>query len=434
MTLPLSHSPRQPGRRATRLACTAAFLSLASAHSLAADWAWSGFGTVGYAISDKAYRYQRFINDQGSFERDTVLGGQLDVQLHPEWTATAQLTLAPAVGNDKTWSLTPSWAFVSWRPSNDWLLRLGKQRIPIYLNSENKDVGQTYDFLRLPTEVYAMAPTNDCNGLYISHNWLPALGEITLDAFVGQARMDARTTSREQGTRFLPVYTDIAGLALTLRTDAATWRLGLDHAQTRTRNGQAFTSGFPYVSMAPGVGYYAVAPGMGATLPTTTKLVNNVIMLGADIEVAPNWRVVSELARNIQTQTDLGSNTMGGYLAVLHTMGRYTPYLSVSALRSLGAPLRTVAQLDASVVPGSGAMVDGLNASQRAAADSVPVYDQRSLAIGASYALTPQSKLKAEWLHTHIGKRSTMVDSTSSSGVVRHQGINVLSLNYSFVF
>ena len=50
--------------------------------------------------------------------------------------------------------LTPTWAFVSWRPDNDWLLRLGKQRLPLFLNTENRDVGQTYDLLRLPGGVH----------------------------------------------------------------------------------------------------------------------------------------------------------------------------------------------------------------------------------------------------------------------------------------
>jgi hypothetical protein len=426
-------STRHPTLHAAVLA---AALLLSTPVAQAVDWTLSGFGTIGYAQSDRDYKYQRYIDERGTFKRDTVLGGQVDAQFSPEWSATVQATVAPSRQNDTDWSLRPSWAFVSWRPANEWLIRLGKQRIPLYLNSENRDVGQTYDFARLPTEVYAMAPTNDCNGLFVSHNWLPDLGEVTLDAFLGQANMDVRNYTRDLGADFIHARTNIAGLALTLRTESATWRLGFDHAVTRSRDGSRFTSAFPYVSnpYVPGLAYYAVAPGMGADVGTTASIANNVIMLGGDVEVAPGWRVVSELARNIQQRTTAGANTAGGYVALLHKVDRFTPYISYAKLRSVGTSVNVVRQLDAVNVPSYIPGADQLNASQRAAADSVPVYDQDSVAIGTSYALTAQSKLKAEWMRTRIGNRSVMVDSPAGGDVIRHERINVLSVSYNFAF
>lgn len=428
MTLPLNHPAARQLARGWQAALCGSLLVAAPAVQ-AADWAFSGFGTVGYARSDQPYLYQRFIDEQGSFKRDTVLGGQLDLKLSPEWSATVQATAAPSLKNDQGWALTPSWAFVSWRPGNDWLLRAGKQRIPVYLNSENRDVGQTYDFVRLPAEVYATAPANECTGLYVAHNWLPQAGEATLEAFMGEADLRPRVHSRDLGAIFLPVRTQLSGAALTWRTDKATWRLGVNHAVTRLRNGLDLVTAYPYVSIAPGMGYYQVS---GVGVGTSSHLVNDVLMLSGDLEVAPGWRVVGELMRNVQRHTDLGANTAGGYVAVLHQVGRFTPYASYAALRSLGAPKRVAAQLDASVLPGPG--TEQLNASQRIASDVMPVYDQAALAIGSSYALTPQSKLKAEWAHVRIGSRSAMVDSPTGGEVVRHQGINVLSLSYSFVF
>lgn len=38
----------------------------------AVDLTWSGFATLGYAQSDQPYKYQRFIDDQGSFNRDSI--------------------------------------------------------------------------------------------------------------------------------------------------------------------------------------------------------------------------------------------------------------------------------------------------------------------------------------------------------------------------
>lgn len=399
----------------------------------AVDFSSSGFGTLGYAVSDQPYDYQRFVDEHGTFKRDTVLGGQLDAKFSPEWSATVQAKVAPSLNNDEDWSLTASWAFVSWRPDNDWLLRLGKQRVPMYLNSENMDVGQTYDFARLPFEMYAISPSNDFKGLYASRTWVPAAGELTLDVFHGKADLNSRAYTRDLGAIFIPVRTTITGTVLTLRQDSSVWRAGLHHAVTRRRDGQDFLSHYPYVSAGPGVGYYAVDPLMVGAEPIgmTPSIVNDVITLGGDIEVAPNWRLVSELARNIQRRTENGANTAGGYVAVLHKMGALTPYVSYAKLRSMGVSVRVADSLNAAQ---SSTPNPALNPSQRIASDAIMVYDQDTLAIGSSYALTPQSKLKAEWANTRIGKRSATVSSPAGEDLVSRQRINVLSLNYSFVF
>mgnify|MGYP006378802773 CR=1 FL=1 len=74
-----------------------------------------------------------------------------------------------------------------------------------------------------------------------------------------------------------------------------------------------------------------------------------------------------------------------------------------------------------------------INASQRSLADHSFAYDQSSWAVGTSYAFSPTSKLKAEYLRTHIGDMSTLVDAPSGSNI-RNQNINVFSLSYNFVF
>lgn len=404
--------------------------ALANVPAHAVDLSASGFGTLGYAVSDQPYNYQRFVDEGGTFKRDTVLGRQLDAKFSPEWSATVQAKVAPSLNNDEDWSLTASWAFVSWRPGNDWLLRLGKQRVPMYLNSENMDVGQTYDFARLPFEMYGISPSNDFKGLYVSRTWMPELGETTLDVFHGEADLKARAYLRDGGALFMPVCTTITGAVLTLKQDSSTWRAGLHHTVTRRRDGQDFPSHYPISALPP---LYRVNNAMPGTesVSYTSSIVNDVITLGGDIEVAPNWRLVSELARNIQMRTENGANTAGGYVAVLHKMGALTPYVNYARLRSMGVSVRNAEQLNGAQIPGD---PYGLNYTQRAASDAIMVYDQDTLAIGTSYALTAQSKLKAEWARTRIGNRSATVDSPPGEDVVRRQRINVLSLNYSFVF
>jgi len=121
---------------------------------------------------------------------------------------------------------------------------------------------------------------------------------------------------------------------------------------------------------------------------------------------------------------------------VLHKMDRYTPYVSIARLRSLGASLRTAEALDAVTLSPylPPEQAGPLALSQRVAADAIPAYDQTSLAIGLSYALTPNSKLKGEWMRTHVGRRSAMVDGQAGDAPPRNLDIDVFSLNYSFAF
>ena len=58
--------------------------------------------------------------------------------------------------------------------------------------------------------------------------------------------------------------------------------------------------------------------------------------------------------------------------------------------------------------------------------------DQSSWALGASYRLAPNQKIKGEWMRVRIGGGSTLLDQSSTP--VQNQVINIFSLAYSFAF
>jgi hypothetical protein len=402
-------------------------LTLASAatgvSATAQEFSYSGFGTLGAAVSDKDYTYQRFISDNGTVRRDSVLGAQFDVRFSAQWSATLQAKIAPAEDDDKKWETSAAWAFVSWRPSNEWLVRAGKVRLPLYLFSENLDVGQSYEFARMPTEMYSISPTTDIAGVYVTHNWVLGSGDLSLDVYSGSApQVVQRTYARDTGTRFLSVNAQATGGVLTLRAEDSTWRLGVHHAETSI-NGDASQVPKTLTNITPGGGYNFLIP-----TAFVQKFSNDIVTMGFDVNLPGAWRVIGEFERNFQHDVALGSDTAGGYLSVLHKMDRVTPYVTIARLKTLGATARNWRDLSKAVPP------PGAEASQRMLADYAFYYDQSSLSLGASYALTPQSKLKGEWMHSWIGKGSSMVDSPAGGGPVAHDTINVLSLSYNFVF
>jgi hypothetical protein len=393
----------------------------------AQEWAVSGFGTLGWAQSDREQAYQRFIDSDGSWRRDSKLGAQLDVSWTPQWSATAQVLYRPSERSDNRDTLQPAWLFGSWRPDNDTLIRLGKQRMPVCLNSENLEVGQTYDFVRLPVEMYTITPTQDFTGLYGSHTWWRGEGEFSVEAMYGLSPLWHRSHLRDLGTRFSKLDTQVFSLVANWRDGRGRWRLGWHHARSKSADGSGIPHDYPYV--APG--FYLV---QGAGVPTRSHVSNDVLVLGAELQLAPAWRLVAEAARNFQHEMRVAPGSAGGYLALIHQRGAWSPYVSLSRLVSLGAGARLTAQLDATVLPGTDPQTLAINASQRAAADAYPVVFQTSLAVGASYALSATTKLKLEWLDTRIGRRSSLIDSPAGGEPIRHQGVRVWSLNYNFVF
>jgi hypothetical protein len=53
--------------------------------------------------------------------------------------------------------------------------------------------------------------------------------------------------------------------------------------------------------------------------------------------------------------------------------------------------------------------------------------------MGTSFGISATSKLKAEFMQSHIGAVSAFVDAPPG-GMIRHERINVYSLSYSLVF
>ncbi len=409
--------------------------------AFAQDLAWSGFGTIGYAISDRGYAYDRFVDNDGTFRRDSVFGLQADGRLNAQWSATLQVKAAPSLKSDSSWTVRPAWAFVAWRPSDDWLLRAGRLRAPLYLYSESIDVGVTHDMARLPTEMYSLAPSSDFDGLYVTKTWPVSNGELTLDVYRGRIDTSARIWSRDgipgavsPGSRFVDIRVDSSGGVLTWRQRGAQWRASVHHTSTRPSH-SAVPVSFPFVPIGPGLGYYQVDdsfPGPG--VPVVDRIRNDIYTAGVEQPLGGGWRVVAEFARDVQHDTELASDTRGGYVALFKEIGRATPYVSLGALRSSKGSLDWAERLRSNTLP---AFVPGaaqINAAQRFAADNIYTADQRSLALGSSWSIGTQQKLKAEWKRTHVGRMSRLVDTPAGSADVHDTHIDVWSLNYNFAF
>lgn len=415
---------------------------------LAAQVSVSGFGTLGYAISDQDYRYQRFVDQQGTFKRDSVLGLQADIRLSESFSLVAQGKIAPSIRDDSSWDPTLTWAFLAWRPSNELLIRVGRVRVPYYLNSSNLDVGVTYDAAQLPTELYSISPTNETTGISVSHTWTFPSADLGLDAYWGRAHSHSRFFFRDdirsiggpaRGAIFVPVEIDSRGFALTLNHAENVYRAGYHYAEVSRRNGEDFHSDTPFVSLA-GEGFYisepsALAPGV--SIPSVSAVHFGILTAGADIALPGSLRLSGEFARRINLNAPRGGlDTRGGYLSLRGEVGAWRPYLTASRLISADPSLDLYLAVNANRVnspPLPANLAATINALQRFSADRLVVYDQSTFALGTAYILSPTQKLKAEWAVTRVGRVSHFVDAPAG-GDIRHQNINVFSFSYNFTF
>lgn len=417
-------------------------LAALQGHAAAQELSVSGYGTIGYARSDRDFTYQRSIDRDGTLDRDSVFGLQGDLRLNPQWSATLQLKAAQSLKADDRWDLVPAWAFVAWRPGDDWLLRAGRMRVPLYLHSESMDVGVTHDLARLPAEMYSIVPSTDYNGLTVARTWLVGSGELSADLYSGTVGTTARFWLRDglppqlaAGASFEEVDVRSSGLVLTWRTPDSVWRAGLHRTKTRRTSGEQLPERYPFVQIAPGVGYYqvdAALPGPGLNYVDAVE--NTVFTLGVDTPLAPGWRVMGEYARMRQKGSELGAESDGGYLAVLHELGRVTPYLSVSWLRSTSTVLGWQRDLTQTRLPAFVPGADLINAAMRVAGEQGYAVDQSSWAVGASYALASRQKLKLEYQRTRIGQTSRFVDTPAGHPTVSETSVGVWSVNYNFSF
>ncbi|MDR3090103.1 MAG: hypothetical protein LBU39_09835 [Desulfobulbaceae bacterium] len=390
---------------------------LASPALAEVEWDISGFGTLGAVISDSYAHYQREIDDGGTLLRDSLVGGQVDVKFNDKWSATAQVMLAAATDEDDQLAPQLKWTLVSYRPSNDWLIRAGRMSLGGLLNQQNMDVGVSYDMLRLPNEVYAVSQLYDFDGLSVAKTWNTTDYEITLDVSGGFQTRDYRSYRAGSDEPFF-YEADIwgSGLVLTVTDyDQKTLRLGWHYNRVKP-DAPGFLDKLNFVPL--GDGRYTFSP---ATYEDTANF--NTLFLGLRFPLQ-EFMVTMELTYVDSGGSDIAPPNLSGYLNVARKFGNWTPYVTYAQMYSFDDdPLNKVRGATPMPIPGlTQSDIDNLYTS-------IAYYDQQSVMLGTSYAFTPKQKLKGEIMFTHVGDRSAMFDE-----LIENEIVSVYSLAYCFMF
>lgn len=390
----------------------------------------SGYGTIGYAIADQDVGYLRYIDKDGTIKADSLFGLQLDARFDPRWSATVQGVASAPRTRDSGYEAAIRWAFVGFRPRSDWLLRGGRLRPPVLIATQNAEVGVTYDVARLPVEVYSLSPVYDVDGAAVTKTWLAGESEVDVDAYWGRTRLNYRLPFQRFGEqpRYFPEKVTLAGLVVSYLSGPLLLRGGVHRATLRAGGDVPFEQAdVPTTIPAP--------PPFGGTLylpsnATVDTIGITVVTFGADWR-HDDWRVIGEFGQRIVRDIDYGPDSKGAYVTVSRSVGQWTPYATYARLLSGSRPRDLYRTLNETPVPlaALGPPYFLPATFHQSLADNVIVYDQHSTMLGASYSFSATSKIKLEWMRTHVGLASALVDAD-----FHRRSFNVYSISYSFAF
>ena len=182
------------------------------------------------------------------------------------------------------------------------------------------------------------------------------------------------------------------GLTTKLHRDESVFHLGIQQTDIAISGGAVSVLAQPNGGGRPGGGN---APSVNMMTHSGGTIKIQFYLLGTDLVLSNDFRLI----RDCQAACDeLGDPQRHPrrLCFVAEKIGLWTPYVAAGHLHT----------------------------DQAARLSGIDYDDQSSLSIGASYTLTPDSKLKGEWMRVHVGVNSILFDRTMSGATISHQDVD----------
>jgi hypothetical protein len=389
----------------------------------------SGFGTLGVSQIDEpaGWAYTRSLGDAvntGHFRADLDSRFGLQVNYRP----TSQLEL---VGQAVASRLVPGatvgdgleLAFAAYRPDANWTLRGGRVNLDLYLLSDYRDVGFTYEFIRPPVEFYWQTPTS-LDGGDLSRLW--TFGDVQWKTKIYGGR-----TTEGLGVDRL-IIGQLFGAMVSRESNGLLLRASGMHG----RFGNTLNFQQELVDVLHGLD--------ALPLPTIVAQANSLALdlqpSGAALEFLAaglqydrhNWMLSGEISHFAVDRLPEGNYT-GGYGSIGRRFGDVSIFGVESFAAATASPISAPnwAQALAPFGPAVAQQAQYL-ASESAVAINTLAGRQHTTSLGARWDLSSQVALKTQWDHTQtsaIGALHWWGATTPAAGTV-----NVVSVAVDFVF
>ena len=404
--------------KAVAMACTL-LAGSAFADEGAADWHFSGYGTLGVAHADTrdADFVANIFKTHGagyttptSVNVDSRLGAQLSVDLGPRWSAVVQVITEQ--GLDASYKPRVEWANVKYQVTPDLSLRIGRIALPMYLSADYRKVGYAYTYVRPPAEIYNRVPVTHSDGIDASYRWRNGAVKQQLQASYGH-----------NDTHLIRDYQlkvrSLAGLAYSAESGALSMRAAVLTAKVSSNIGADLFKGF----RAFGATGAAIADKYSIDAKRTVA-----VSVGATYDPGP-WYVMGEAG--YANGNSLLIESRAAYVSAGYRHHAFTPYATFAytgageATRIAGVPLAGLpARLAATAAALNGALNHYLGT----------VAVQNSVAVGVRWDFMPNvaMKLQLDHLRPKPGSRGILINDQPGFRDGRH--VNVASAVFDFVY
>lgn len=191
--------------RPALLACISIAATAACADQ---GFTFSGFGTVGAVKTNtneaqfrSGPRQDRGATREVDFGVDTRLGLQAAYQVNETFSGVAQVLTSRRDGKQGP---QVEWLYAQASPTQNIDLRLGRMVLPIFMLSDNRNVGYAHHWLRAPQEVYGAYALSSFDG--VQARWHDDIGGFNLGARVsaGTSKGDLYLVGPYKGTLKYP--------------------------------------------------------------------------------------------------------------------------------------------------------------------------------------------------------------------------------------
>ncbi|MFK7858242.1 MAG: porin [Granulosicoccus sp.] len=395
------------------LTFTAVLCLFLSANSQASERLnFSGFGTLGYAITDsdtaeyRTGKAQDGADDRGSFEVDTRLGVQADFMISHNSSATLQLLARE--GGDGDPEVEAGWAFLKKQINDSVGVRVGRIGLGLYMASEFQEVGFAHPLLRPPEETYVQVPLYSLDGIDIIGNIDIGETQLTFQLIAGQTKTKF-FDDLDIDAKF------IGGINITAETDHWRWRI------THNEGSLSVTSA-NLLALGEGLSQASVfLPELADIAEDFNDEYKDVSFSGIGVEYEQE-KLFLQAELTTRTVDQFLPDTTAWYVVAGYRFGSFAPYAYFSQLRQ-----NSKESIDFPDVP----------QLQEAAASVENIYasaDQQSVAVGLRWDFRPNIAFKAQVEHLDFNNNGVSFSREGGAGLVGEDSANLYSVALDFIF
>lgn len=319
------------------------------------------------------------------FGLESLIGLQLDYRINDKTNVMTQIV---AEGNN-TYNAKAEWAYIAYQMTDGLRARGGHMALPTFMYSDTIKVGQSYPWVRLPSEAYFGVPVTSFDGIDLTYRQGVGDWNLNVNLLTGGSTTESFKTKNSVG-----LNASIGNDSLTLRAGVIKTELVFPFSCTQQ------------IPLAPGV----TVTGNLAYCPIDVTGANTLFSNAGVLYDDGQWFVAGEFAQLIIDGWLNDWNS--GYVSVGHYFGKWLPYVLASKIDTFNGDDCT-------------AIAPYCNLNLR-------YNEQTTYAIGARYALSDSVSIKGQI--DHVGEFNATTGFLDGATSTSPDAFNVLTISLTAAF